>query len=186
MSDGPILLCYDGSDHAAAAIAAATGVVASRVAVVLTAWEPISTWEPYDPGGVFSAGVARLGSHSLGLDEVAADIAREKLNRGVELARAAGFDAHGRLARGKAWHAICDLADELDAAAIVLGARGLSRVRSMLLGSVSAAVTVHARRPVLVIPAAESGDDQASVQHEDARQHEEAGQREESGQGDEF
>jgi nucleotide-binding universal stress UspA family protein len=174
MSGRPILLCYDGSDHAAAAIAAAAGVVASRVAVVLTAWEPISTWEPYDPGGVLSAGVARLGSHSLGLDEVAAEIAQEKLNRGVELARAAGFDAQGRLARGKAWHAICDLADELDASAIVLGARGLSRVQSMLLGSVSAAVTVHAGRPVLVIPSAESGDDPAS------------GQYEESGQRDEF
>jgi nucleotide-binding universal stress UspA family protein len=158
MSGGPILLCYDGSDHSDAAIAAAADVLASREAVVVTAWEPISTWEPYDPGGVLSAGVAQIGSHSLGLDEIAADIAREKLTRGVELARAAGFDAEGRLARGKAWRAICDLADELDASMIVLGARGLSRVKSMLLGSVSSAVAVHAERPVLVIPSADSDD----------------------------
>ena len=162
MAGGPILLCYDGSDHAAAAIAVAAGVVASRDAVVITAWEPISTWEPYDPGGVLSAGVASIGSHSLGLDEIAAEIAQEKLTRGVELARAAGFDARGRLARGKAWRAICDLADELDASTIVLGARGLSRVKSILLGSVSSAVAVHAARPVLVIPSAGSDHDEES------------------------
>jgi nucleotide-binding universal stress UspA family protein len=162
MSGGPILLCYDGSDHAGAAIAAAADVLAPRDAVVVTAWEPISTWEPYDPGGVLSAGVARIGSHSLGLDEIAADLAQEKLTRGIELARAAGFDAGGRLVRGKAWRAICDLGDELDASTIVLGARGLSRVKSMLLGSVSAAVAVHAGRPVLVIPSAESDQDDES------------------------
>ena len=39
---------------------------------------------------------------------------------------------------------ICDVANELDAELIVLGARGLSRVQSAL-GSVSAAVVQHAR-----------------------------------------
>jgi nucleotide-binding universal stress UspA family protein len=162
MSAGPILLCYDGSDHAAAAIAAAAGVLASRDAVVVTAWEPISAWEPYDPGAVLSAGVAKLGWHALGLDEIAAELGREKLTQGVELAHAAGFDARGRLVGGKAWRAICDLADELDASTIVLGARGLSRVQSMLLGSVSSAVAVHAGRPVLVIPSGGSGQDEES------------------------
>jgi nucleotide-binding universal stress UspA family protein len=76
----------------------------------------------------------------------------------VQLAREAGFDARGQLARGKTWRAICDTADELDAAPIVLGARGLSRVESVLLGSVSEAVLVHAKRPVLVIPHHDSDD----------------------------
>lgn len=35
---------------------------------------------------------------------------------------------------------------------IVLGARGLGRVESMLLGSVSIAVIFHSKRPVLVVP----------------------------------
>jgi nucleotide-binding universal stress UspA family protein len=34
----------------------------------------------------------------------------------------------------------------------VLGARGLGRVESVLLGSVSAAVVIHVGRPTLVIP----------------------------------
>ncbi len=66
------------------------------------------------------------------------------LEKGVELARAAGFDARGRLASGKTSRAICDVAEELDASAIVLGARGLSRLQSVLLGSVSGAVAGHA------------------------------------------
>ena len=58
----------------------------------------------------------------------------------------------GSVADGKIWRAICDEADNLDAEPIVVGARGLSRVQSALLGSVSSAVVVHAHRPVLVIP----------------------------------
>ena len=56
------------------------------------------------------------------------------------------------MTHGKTWRAICDVAGEIDAATIVLGARGLSQVASLLLGSVSSAVLVHAKRPVLVVP----------------------------------
>ena len=58
----------------------------------------------------------------------------------------------GSVAEGKLWRAICDEAEKLDAEPIVVGARGLSRVQSAFLGSVSSAVVVHAHRPVLVIP----------------------------------
>src|SRR5450755_1215567 len=88
-----------------------------------------------------------MGCKALGLDEIADDLAREKPQHGVELARAAGFEADGRVARGKTWRAICDCADELDAAAIAISARGLSRVRSALLGR----ITAHAGRPVRVV-----------------------------------
>jgi nucleotide-binding universal stress UspA family protein len=155
----PALLCFDGSDDAGAAIAAAAGLLGSRQAVVVTAWEPVDVWAPYDPGGVLSAGVAKLGSQALGLDDIAREVAEETLKRGLELARDAGFDARGQTARGKTWHAICDTARELEAEPIVLGARGLSRVGAMVLGSVSAAVVAHAGRPVLVIPRQDDADD---------------------------
>src|SRR5919108_3049911 len=114
MGSGPTLLCYDGSDEAGDAIAAAGPLIAERDAVVVTVWEPVATWEPYDPGAILSAGVARLGSQTLGLDEIARQIADEKLERGLEHAGKAGFDARGQVAGGKTWRAICDLADELD------------------------------------------------------------------------
>lgn len=151
MSD-VILLCFDGSEDAAAAVASAGRVLAPRAAVVLTVWEPVAVWEPYDPATILSAPLDRLASKALGVDEITRALSQEKLDRGVELAREAGFQADGRIARGKAWHAICQVATELDPEVIVLGARGLGRMRGMLLGSVSSAVSVHAKHPVLIVP----------------------------------
>jgi nucleotide-binding universal stress UspA family protein len=148
----PVLLCFDGSDDAATAIAKAGELLGPRAAVVLTVWEPVALWAPYDPATMLTAGVSKLASKELGLDEIASQIARETSDQGVALARAAGFEVRGSVAEGKSWRAICDEADNLDAEPIVVGARGLSRVQSALLGSVSSAVVVHAHRPVLVIP----------------------------------
>jgi nucleotide-binding universal stress UspA family protein len=147
----PVLLCFDGSSDAETAISDAARLLGPRAAVVITVNEPVRNWEPSDPATILDAPIGKLLSKALELDEIADEVARDEVNRGVALARAAGFDAHGRIARGKAWKAICDVANELDADAIVLGARGLSRVQSALLGSVSAAVSVHAARPVLII-----------------------------------
>jgi nucleotide-binding universal stress UspA family protein len=96
--------------------------------------------------------MSKLLSRELGLDAVAAELAEEKVKQGVALATSAGFAAQGRVTHGKTWRVICDVAGEIDAATIVLGARGLSRVGSVLLGSVSSAVLAHAARPVLVVP----------------------------------
>ncbi len=152
MSPAPLLLAYDGSDDAAGAITTASRLFDVRDAVVVTVWEPVSVWAPYDPAAVLSAGVTKLGSKALGLDNIAREVAVQTLARGVTLAGEAGFSARGHLAHGKPWQAICAAATELDVAAIVLGARGLGRVESMLLGSVSTAVVAHAHRPTLVIP----------------------------------
>jgi nucleotide-binding universal stress UspA family protein len=148
----PVLLCFDGSDDAATAIGQAAELLAPRRAVVLTVWEPVATWEPYDPATILSAPVSKLLSKELGIDEIATELAEEKVKQGVALAISAGFAAQGRVAHGKTWRTICDVAGEIDAATIVLGARGLSRVGSLLLGSVSSAVLAHAKRPVLVVP----------------------------------
>ncbi|MGH2877071.1 MAG: universal stress protein [Solirubrobacteraceae bacterium] len=155
----PVLLCYDGSDNAAAAIARAGEVLGPRGAVVLTAWEPVAVWEPSDPATILSAPLSRLAADALGLDEIVRGLARERAEQGVGLAREAGFTARPRVTEGKSWRVICDVADELDAELIVVGARGLSRVRSALLGSVSSAVVVHARQPVLVVSAHVSPDE---------------------------
>lgn len=148
----PVLLCFDGSNDAAIAIAKAAELLGPRAAVVLTVWEPVALWEPYDPATILTAPASKLASKVLGLDEIASKVARQTSDRGVALARTAGFEVRGSVAKGKSWRAICDEAEKLDAEPIVVGARGLSRVQSVLLGSVSSAVVVHAHRPVLVIP----------------------------------
>jgi nucleotide-binding universal stress UspA family protein len=85
-------------------------------------------------------------------------MAVERANRtveyGVELARNAGFSVQGRLERAATatWRAILDVAEECDAQLIVVGARGMSPVESLLNGSTSTAVVHHSHRPVLVVP----------------------------------
>ena len=149
----PILLCFDGSEDAVSAIASSGRTLASSVAVVLTVWEHAADWLAYDPATIITAPISRIASHALGLDEIAREIAQQTAERGAELARLAGFEAEARVAEGKTWRSICDVAEEIDADPVVVGARGLSRVQSALLGSVSTALVVHAHRPVLVIPA---------------------------------
>jgi len=58
--------------------------------------------------------------------------------------------------------AIADVARARHADEIVVGARGLSRARAALLGSVSSELLHLADRPVVVIPAAARGDARAS------------------------
>jgi nucleotide-binding universal stress UspA family protein len=154
----PVLLCFDGSEEAAAAIASAGELLTPRGAVVLTVWEPVASWQPYDPATIMSAPLSRVASHALGLDDAVRDVAREQLQRGIELASQAGFQAEGRLEEGKPWRVICRTADELGAEPIVVGARGLGRIESALLGSVSTAVVFHAKRPVLVMSHHEDHD----------------------------
>lgn len=126
--------------------------MAPRSAVVLTVWEPVRSWEPYDPATVVSAPLSRLASSALGLDEAVRDLARERMEQGIEFAKRAGFRAEGRLEEGKPWRMICKTAEALGTEPIVVGARGLGRVESALLGSVSSAVVFHATLPVLVVP----------------------------------
>lgn len=150
-STKPVLLCFDGSSGAENAISSASSLLGARQAVVITVSEPVRLWEPTDPATIIDAPIGKLLSKALELEKIADEVAQEQVNRGVELARAYGFNAQGRVVRGKAWRAICDVADDIDSGVIVLGARGLSRVQSALLGSVSAAVSVHADRPVLIV-----------------------------------
>jgi len=137
----PVLLCFDGSDAAAAAIAKAGELLGPRTAVLLTVWEPLSVWEPYDPATILTAPVSKLASKELGLDEIAHELAREKSDRGVALARTAGFEVQGRVAKGKSWSTICDVAESLtpsrswSAPAACRGSSRRSSAASLLLSS---------------------------------------------------
>ncbi len=51
----PVLLCFDGSNDAAAAIGKAGELLGPRTAVVLTVWEPVALRAPYDPATILTA-----------------------------------------------------------------------------------------------------------------------------------
>src|SRR5947207_15786962 len=96
-----VLLCFDDSPDAAAAIATAGRVLSPANAVVLTVWAPVAVWEPYDPATLLSAPLQRLAANATGIDEIAEELAREKVARGGERAGEAGFQADGRVAPGE-------------------------------------------------------------------------------------
>jgi len=147
MSEQPILVAYDGSEHAKAAIEQAAAVLAPRPAVVLLAWQPIETL----PGFALSGGFGGVDIASV--DEQTQQAAAATAAEGAELARQHGLTAEPQALRavGPLWQAIVRRADELDAAVIVLGSRGLTGVRHALLGSVSEGVARHADRPTLIV-----------------------------------
>jgi nucleotide-binding universal stress UspA family protein len=68
-------------------------------------------------------------------------------------ARSAGLEANhlGTLCDGSIWSEILRVADERSVAAVMVGSRGLSDIRSILLGSVSSGVAHHSNSPVVVV-----------------------------------
>lgn len=145
-----ILIAYDGSDDSRQAIAFAAKHLADEPTVILSVWEPLLVQLRHYP--LASAAVLTndadtdAGQHAL---------AEQQAQEGAELARTAGVtDVSYRAVADKesVWQTIVDVADELDAAVIVTGSRGLAGVRSVLLGSVSNHVLHHAKRPTLIVP----------------------------------
>jgi|SRR5579875_561682 len=146
-----ILIGYDGSDDAKAAIAQAGTLMPGSPATVLTVWEPFLNMLAHSPAGL--GPIAGLGDLER-IDRAAAKHAEQRAQEGAELAHGAGLNAtastseqHSTIAR-----AILDEAERIAADAIVLGSRGLTGIGSLLLGSVSHATVQHADRAVIVVP----------------------------------
>jgi nucleotide-binding universal stress UspA family protein len=147
-ADGPLILCYDGSDDARNAIQRAGVLFAGRRALVLTVWQPTAA-----PGSLGFAWQTAGMLDLVELDRAAAEDGGRVADEGVSIAQDAGLLAEPVAigASGPVWKTIVEIADRDDAATIVMGSRGLSGLRAMLLGSVSSAVVHHADRPTLIV-----------------------------------
>ncbi len=145
MTDAPILICYDGSEESQHAIDVAADLLGARRAVVLDVGAVLTQAESYAALGPVVPGEA--------FEDLNLQDASQRAAAGVAHAKAAGFDAEARAELdAPTWEGIVDVADELDAAVIVTGSRGLSGARSVLEGSVSRDVAEHAGRPILIVP----------------------------------
>lgn len=146
---GPILFAYDASPHARAAIEQAAGLLRPGPAVVVTVW---STLESAAATALIALPRAIVRDAVTDIDAATREDAEAIAAEGVGLAAAAGFEAQPRAIRsaGAVFGALVACADELDAAAIVMGSRGRSTLAATLLGSVSTGVLHHTARPVMV------------------------------------
>ena len=138
-TEQPILLCYDGSDDAFRAIEFAGSLFPGRRAIVLSLWEHYSVL----------SGIPRVDDSLVqeATEALAADGAERARDAGFGAATPLAVEAHHGVAEG-----IIAAADEHDALLVVMGTRGNTGIRSLLLGSVSHAVAHHAHRPLLIVP----------------------------------
>ena len=158
-----ILLCYDGSADAQAAIEHAGTLFGGQAATVLTVWEPlIDVLARTGAGRGFGAGVVELDTERI--DAASEEAARERAEEGTEHARQVGLEAEPRTSAraGTIGDTILGEAVATKAEAVVMGTRGLTGLKSLLLGSVSHAVLQQADRPVVVIPSAELASERAA------------------------
>jgi nucleotide-binding universal stress UspA family protein len=152
----PILLCYDGSAGSLRAIETAGALFPGRKAVVLHVWSPIAMI-----AAAYAGGAVSLPAYS---DDELEEAALKVAAAGERAAAAAGLDAKAEVTEvtyDGISQVILAAADRHDACPVVLGARGLSAFKSLLLGSVSHGVAQHAHRAVLIVPPTAQDEDAA-------------------------
>jgi nucleotide-binding universal stress UspA family protein len=149
-----LLIAYDGSTAAEAAVVTAGRLFAGARGSLLTVIEP-------------APGPARVQAFAFTLDpeiiqreldgfaRELMDDGRDVAARGLETAKTAGLTLESRVVPrdGSESQTILAEADTTDADVIVCGSRGRGAVARSLLGSTSTGVLHHATRPVLVVPA---------------------------------
>lgn len=148
-----ILVCYDGSVDAQAAIDSAAQLIPGAETTVLTVWEPLMDALARSSSlGVAGAYVNYAAAEQI--DAGKREAAVTNATEGAQRATASGLVAQPRSKSrdGDIANTILAAAAEVDADVIVMGTRGLSGFKSFLLGSVSHAVVQHADRAVLVAP----------------------------------
>jgi nucleotide-binding universal stress UspA family protein len=151
-----ILIAYDGSPDAQAAIQHTGKLMPGTAVTVLTIWEPFATMLARTPETLRPLAAVR-DAEQIDHEEITA--AEESSKQAVQLAAEAGLEATSRTTRlnGSVADTIIEQAQRLDVDAIVIGSRGLTGM-ARLLGSVSLAVVQRADRTVVVVPSAEVAD----------------------------
>ena len=144
-----ILVPVDGSPNSHRAVEVAVNLAADYKAEI--------TFLSVIPAPKFSYGAAAvLGTPGIGLDKYYeyAETESENLLEGmVHLAKTRQISAKGEVVKSSesTVQSIVDQAKECKADLIVIGTRGLSSFRKMLIGSVSSGVLTYAECPVLVV-----------------------------------
>jgi nucleotide-binding universal stress UspA family protein len=151
---GPVLLAYDGSRLATAAIAeAGRQLPARRDALVLTVWRTFMVGFVPEPGAQFDA------ANACDVEQAAEQTAAG----GAALAEAAGFRAEPLAVQGTPTaKAVIEAADDHEASLIVIGSHHKAGLGGRIAGSIAAEVACHSQRPVLIVHDHVGADDRTS------------------------
>lgn len=151
--EGPILIAYDGSAAARQAVTDTAWFAQRRRALVLTVWDAALGYAMVAPSPDVSMAPAVDPAAVVDMNRELGLRAERIANEGAELARSLGLDAQplAMADGGDIPSTILDVAREHDAAAIVVGSRGLNGLRARLEGSTSKGVLKRASCPVLIV-----------------------------------
>jgi nucleotide-binding universal stress UspA family protein len=152
-TDGPILVGWDGSHGARAALRFAAEHLRERAFVVAHAWRsPVR--HSLRGRALAHSGVDVFEDYAHGVDQIWSEVAQDTADEGAAFARGLGLTAEAlapESERGDA-RALLAAAADTGAAAILVGTRGRGAVTSTVLGSVASGLIHAAERPVLVVP----------------------------------
>jgi nucleotide-binding universal stress UspA family protein len=144
-----VVIGYDGSADSEHAIDFAARILRVETALVVHVWHGALAVETTSP---FGAPAPPTREEEAALEQIAVRTAEE----GAARARQAGLSAEADVRRGAGPEDIAttllDVAEQRDADLVVVGRRGMSRIKAIVLGSVSDAVVRAGRRPVAVVP----------------------------------
>jgi nucleotide-binding universal stress UspA family protein len=153
-SERPVVVAFDGSPESEHAVRAAADLFAGRPLLVVSVWEPGIAMATISTPDVTGSAYAMPSPEQIAtVDGIESQHAAATAEAGAALARELGADARPLAVADVSDIAatIDGIAETRDAAAIVVGSRGLGAVRSRLLGSVSRRLLHEARRPVVVV-----------------------------------
>lgn len=139
MSD-PLVLGYDGSESANAALAASAGLAKELGAKVVVVFGYYVTPLGGGGGADVRAALEKLGRHAI--------------ERAVADLEAAGVEVESRLVGHRPAEAILQVAEEVGARLIVVGTVGENPITGALLGSVVLRLIQRSSVPMLVVPKA--------------------------------
>lgn len=141
-----VVCAFDGSKYSAKAVEVAAelaGKFRARLVVVHVYSSPMIAY----------SGVAGVPSPSINdLEDVAKESGQAVLDRGVRMARDQGVKATGELLEAASVvQALVEFSANEKADLVVVGTRGMTGFKKLILGSVSSGLISHAYCPVLVV-----------------------------------
>ncbi len=147
--DGPVLVAVDGSPSANTAVTylAANRIVQGHPIHVLGVAHPIGVAAAWEAGALSPIALESLEEQRKADRHDLEDGAARAVNR----LRASGYDAQYSIVDGHAPQEIIERAAELGCGLIVMGSRGMTGLKRILVGSVARATLLHAAASVLIV-----------------------------------
>jgi nucleotide-binding universal stress UspA family protein len=149
----PIVVAFDGSAEARAALAAAAGLFAGRRLLVVSVWEPGLAYAMTAPRSDLATYSVPSLEEVTTVDEAQRHQATDTAAEGAQILQDLGATGEPLpiADSGDVAGTLLEVAEAHDAGALVVGSRGLGAVKARLKGSVSTRVLHEADRPVLVV-----------------------------------